>query len=382
MSLINDMLRDLDARRQGRPRRGAGTEKLTPPRDDRSDRDTGGSQQRLVLGLVILLAAAAGGAVALYLAATGDRQPELPVAREPVMTQEQQPRQAANTPAEDADESSDARSSTAPADDGTATRAGDAMLPAPRIVEAREWEPRNWSSLEGSGRQEGESSDMASAPARARAPQDEGSREDSVGQVTRTPREPSFAERDRQQVQQALTLWSEGREQAALEALDQFTLDHPRAHRSREMLGKLLLQRGETDIALRVANIGLEVAPLHDGYRKLKARLLLAGNQPGEALRLLDDQTPAAEADAEYHELLATAALAAQDYELAQLSYNNLLRTDDSQGRWWYGLATALEARGQSGNAVRAYERARQSGTLTGRLRQRSAERIAQLGDS
>lgn len=415
MSLVNDMLRDLDARRRDTPARGAGTEKLVPATDE-SGRTGSARQQRLVMAAVILLAAAAGVATALYLSASrGGGQPDLPVAQTPLQTEEESGTGGTGDTATGGDDQTaqqlealatrlteleaenrrlqredteagelpDAATDEGGEGDDGAEQAGQNPLTAAtdrNSGQEGDWEPRDWSA--GAREEGGEVSPQADGalveepPAPVPVPVADDTADESA---TRTPREPSFAERDRRQVQDALTLWSNGRRTEALEALDQFTVDNPQAHLSREMLGKLLLQRGETGVAMQVADIGLRIAPMHDGYRKLKARLLMATNEPGEAVELLDDRPPSAEGDSEYHELLATAALASRQYRTAQRSYEGLLGTDDDEGRWWYGLATALDARGQTDSAARAYQRAQRSGTLSSRLRQRSEERIAQL---
>lgn len=416
MSLVNDMLRDLDARRRDTPARGGGTEKLVPAADEPGRTGTV-RQQWLVTAAVILIAAAAGVAVALYLGITrGDTgRSGLPDAR--VVTQsEPAPASTGDTLADDGDRTAQQlevlaarmaeleaanlralREETVPdstagtgvnaggEDDGGADPAMENPLTADHSPDDG-WQARDWSAAT---RQEEPAATPRMDGASAGAADRDLSGDDAMVEaatdraddapVTRTPREPSFAERDRRQVQEALTQWSNGRQTAALEALDQFTLENPQAHQSREMLGKLLLQRGETGIAMQVADIGLQIAPGHNGYRKLKARLLMAANQPGAAVQLLEERPPSAAADTEYHELLATAALASLQYHVARRSYESLLGTDDGEGRWWYGLATALEGQGQASNAVRAYERAQRTSTLGTRLLQRSRERIAQL---
>lgn len=425
MSLVNDMLRDLDARRRDTPGRGAGTEKLVPAADE-SGRTGSVWPQWLVMAAVILLAAVAGVAVALYLATTRGGSGENsvpaqsesmqsestttgnggPVADDGDQTAQQVEALAARLAELEAENRRLQQEETAPealsdtTDNGSGNGSGEdgggvepttdnPLVAGSNRGSSREagWESRDWSapareeeagmspqadaaSVASNGDDASGSADLVAAPAVGNT---------GDGTATRTRREPSFAERDRRQVQDALTLWSNGQRTEALEALDQFTLDNPQAHLSREMLGKLLLQRGETGIAMQVADIGLQIAPMHNGYRKLKARLLLAANRPGEAVELLKDRPPSVGGDTEYHELLATGALAAGQYRSARRSYEALLGTDDGEGRWWYGLATALEGLGQTGNAVRAYERAQRSGTLGSRLRQRSEERIAQL---
>jgi len=197
--------------------------------------------------------------------------------------------------------------------------------------------------------------------------------------LQRTVREMSLRERDRQQVQDALRLWAANEQNAALQALDAFAVEYPEAHQSRETLAKLLIERGDLAAAQQAADIGLMIAPQHDGYRKIRARLLLAEGAAAEAFSLLGTRPPALSADPEYHDLLASAALAAADYERAVLVYEQLLDRDETVGRWWYGLAAALDAQGRSNAAIQAYEQALRTTDLNAALRQLSSQRISQL---
>ncbi|MDP2091564.1 MAG: hypothetical protein Q8K17_01070, partial [Pseudohongiella sp.] len=132
---------------------------------------------------------------------------------------------------------------------------------------------------------------------------------------SRVARELSFYDRDRQQVQTALQQWASGQQLTALQTLDSFAFENPQAHYSRETLVKLLIQMGETERAMQAAELGLAIQPGSAVYRKLKARLLLAANTPLEAVDLLAVASPAVSSDTEYHDLLASAYLAARQYE-------------------------------------------------------------------
>ena len=191
--------------------------------------------------------------------------------------------------------------------------------------------------------------------------------------------ELSLEELDRQQVQQALQRWAQGQQLAALQSLDTFVFQYPHAHQSREALAKLLLQQGERERAGQVADIGLNVAPAHPAYKKIKARLLFDQGYVADALQVLDSLIPAVHQDPEYHDLRATAQLADRQYSAALTSYQALLQQDANVGRWWYGMATALEALDRGPEAVTAYERATQQGDLSMMLRQRSQQRVQEL---
>lgn len=191
--------------------------------------------------------------------------------------------------------------------------------------------------------------------------------------------ELSLEELDRQQVQRALQQWAAGQQLVALQTLDSFVFQYPHAHQSREALAKLLLQQGERDRALQVAEIGLNVAPAHPAYKKVKARILFDQGYVTDALQVLSHFVPAVHQDPEYHDLMATAQLADRQYSAALTSYQALLQQDANVGRWWYGMATALEALDRGPDAITAYERATQQGDLSMMLRQRSQQRVQEL---
>ena len=212
-----------------------------------------------------------------------------------------------------------------------------------------------------------------SAAAQASSPSPEAST------LVRMPAQMNFREVDRQQVQSALAQWQQGQQGTALESLRTFSSGNPQAHQSREMLAKLMLQQGDMIAAMEQADIGLGIQPDHYGYKKVKARVLMAAGVPGEAADLLALRAPSLAGDSEYHELLAASRLASQKYPEALSSYQALSASAPQDARWWYGLAAAQDALGSSFEAVQSYERALQLGGLTPALRQNSQQRIASI---
>ena len=55
-------------------------------------------------------------------------------------------------------------------------------------------------------------------------------------------------------------------------------------------------------------------------------------------------------------------------YKEAAEHYQQALRLSPGEGRWWLGLGLALEAEGRANEAREAFQRARQSGTLSSEL--------------
>lgn len=187
--------------------------------------------------------------------------------------------------------------------------------------------------------------------------------------------------RDTLAVQAALRMIADNRVTDAYAHLEQHILDNRYAYQSRETFAKLLLNEGELLAAYNLAESGLQQAPNHAGFKKIKARVLIADGQINDAVELLSSRAPAVAEDLEYHEILATAQLASRDYEGALISYSNLVQQNRSQGKWWYGFAFSQDSLGNDQVARQAYNRAIQQPNLSTNLRRHSQDRLAVLSE-
>ncbi len=195
----------------------------------------------------------------------------------------------------------------------------------------------------------------------------------------RSPTELSFADQDKGKTQEALTLWGRNQRADAVAVLQGFIAANPQAHQSRETLAKLMLQQNDIAAVTILVQEGMAVAPDFAGYRKLQARLLLSGGMTQEAVSLLSDQVPPVSVDSEYHDLLATAQLSTMDFVGAAKSYQSLVQQNRNEARWWYGLAAAWDGQGREAEALQAYQQALNLPSLSAGLRQRSEQRVAEL---
>lgn len=185
--------------------------------------------------------------------------------------------------------------------------------------------------------------------------------------------------RDTLTVQEALRMIANNDTAGAYAHLEKYIIENRYAHQSRETYAKLLMNQGELLAAYNLVESGLALAPNHAGYKKVKARILIADGQIDEAVDLLSSRAPSIEQDIEYHEILATAQLASRDYEGAVISYTSLVQQDQSQGKWWYGFAASQDSLGNRQAAAQAYNRAMQQPNLSPNLRRRSQERLSAL---
>lgn len=401
MSLVNDMLRDLDSRRRQAPGRELGADKLIPATEFMAER-RGFQFSKLVLPVLVILAVLAVTALFVFDAGLPARNPiatPIAVVAQPAAPVDVQQRDTAMEEAmlEEISRMAarvrelEAMTSNLPGLDATAQ----VIVPtAPHNVQSAAALDTQSLSI---------SAPAATSSVPVWTPRAEGGRESVVStapvtqqdfsanaQVTesgapmastlvRSASELTFRDTDRLQVQQALQLWQGNQRNDALQMLEQFSAQNFEAHQSREMLAKLLMQQGDNIAAMEQADIGLAIAPGHSGYKKVKARAMMMAGVPRDAAELLQFQAPSLASDTEYHELLAAAQLAGQFYEEAVLTYQALTASDAEQARWWYGLGAAMDAVGRAFEAAQAYERAVQLGGLSPNLMQQSQQRIVAI---
>lgn len=202
---------------------------------------------------------------------------------------------------------------------------------------------------------------------------------DSAELPLRVTRGFTLEQQDRNASQSAVALVQSGRLLEAYDQLLTFLARNPEAHVSRETLGTILLAQGDQAQAALVVDEGLRLAPNYAPYKKIKARLLMQGGRPGEALQLLEQLAPTLQEDMEYHELLATLYQQSGEHAKAIATYQQLLRTNSAEGRWWTGLGISLEAQGDTQKAIASYQVALQQSSLDPGVRQYSQGRIRTL---
>ncbi|HBX36402.1 MAG TPA: hypothetical protein DEG76_03485 [Pseudohongiella sp.] len=420
MILINDMLRDLDARRRDAPGGRTGPEKLVPASPGTSHRPANSSSPKVWLLVAFLLLVAAATAF-WFLRGSGVEQQTFTTQPLATATSQAPADMAPQTSADDGEnemirelerrlqdlerqnqallsqQSSSAQSEANSVSSGSPSSSEVSSNAATRNQQAAQWQPRDWESAsEGQSANAGQArqsmpdastgSDSAVAAILAGSNAGNAEAENRLEQqpqngqsagIVREQRPMSLTDRDRREVQLALEQWADGQRIAALQTLDSFIYQEPEAHLSREMLAKLLIQQGEQERALQAVELGLRIQPNRAAYKKIKARLLIDQGQAPQAAEVLMERPPAMTSDIEYHDMLATALLASQNYADAASTYQALLRQNNSIGRWWYGLAVALDTVGRRVEAAEAYQQAARREDLPPALREQSRERLA-----
>ncbi|MGD8842530.1 MAG: tetratricopeptide repeat protein [Gammaproteobacteria bacterium] len=159
------------------------------------------------------------------------------------------------------------------------------------------------------------------------------------------------------QAQQALAMADYPRAQQLLAALlDAF----PHHTTARRQLAALMIQEGRPGDAEAVLAAGLAVTPENVDMARLYAQLLAERGAPAAALEALEPATAGSQPDAQTLGLRAAIHERLQRYAAAARDYREALRLQPRQALWWTGLAVALEHDGKSGPALDAYRRAAQ----------------------
>lgn len=185
-----------------------------------------------------------------------------------------------------------------------------------------------------------------------------------------------LAERNYQEAVEALQNGKIADAQRSLrEALEQ----QSRHHQSRELLAEIYLRNGQTGEAENLLAAGAMLDPRYTLFSKLHARLLAQRGDVSGALQVLERYLTDAAGDPEYHALLGALYQRAGNHARAVSAYRAALRLQSNQGLWWMGLGISLEAEQNASEALSAYRRAQGSGDLTGATLEFVQRKIARL---
>lgn len=182
--------------------------------------------------------------------------------------------------------------------------------------------------------------------------------EQPAGQMRIERTQVSAQQLAEQRFQQAMQALQQGDAQAGAKGLQEALVLMPSYHEAREQLAVYYFSQGFLSDALNVLEQGLEQFPQTARLMLLQARMLERAEQKDMALRLLErveNRLP------EHADLLILRGALAQElgqFELARSTYQVLTAWRPSEGRWWLGLAMAEEELAQLSAAAEAYRNA------------------------
>lgn len=355
MSVVNKMLRDLDARRVGADERAALPTAVTPLAAHDERRSGNAGVWLLAVGLLVSAAAAwyllRGGAPPTPQPA---HQPA--VAPVPISASTQT---VAVDPAQ-----------TAPAPP-TQTHGGAAAglrlaeeLSANPVPPA----PRRTPELPPKAAAPTAPAVVTAAPPAKATPAEH--------RIEKQARLPSAAERAETEYRRGVAALRAGNADDAAGAYRAALAELPEHAAARPALAALLIEARAYDDAEEVLRKGTELAPVRLASALALARLKVERNQSAAALEILQQHGAAGERSADFQgfagALLNRAGRAAEAVD----RYQTATRLSPGDGRWWAGLGIALEATGRPTEARDAYLKARGLPGLTPDLMQLVEQRL------
>jgi len=151
--------------------------------------------------------------------------------------------------------------------------------------------------------------------------------------------------------------------------------------KAREMLAGIYIKSGHFISAAELLSEGVKIAPEYPLFAKLYARVLLEQNNPKLAVQILKQGSVSAAMDVEpdYYALLAATYQRVNEHEKAVELYLKLVKIHPAAGIWWLGLGISLEKSGKNKEALEAYQRAQQTGNLKAGLIKFTNNRVSAL---
>ena len=154
----------------------------------------------------------------------------------------------------------------------------------------------------------------------------------------------------------------------------------PALTEARVELARLLVQQGDWLNAQQHVDLGLKFSPKDTELHQLKAQILYQSGDAQGAWQWLSALDDTAITRDDYLMLKAGVASQLGHHELAYILYVRLCSQAPSVGRWWLGRALSAEYLARPDEARTSYQRALQSRDLSEASRQYAALRMKTLG--
>lgn len=186
--------------------------------------------------------------------------------------------------------------------------------------------------------------------------------------IERTPAAGSAHERAESEYRKAIAAVNQGRLAEATDALREALRQEALHVGARQLLVKLLLEARNQDDAIQVLRDGISGQPAQLGWAMSLARLQVERGELEDAWQTLDHSLPAAGSSPDYLGFTANVLQRLGRHDEAAEQYRKATRLAPADGRWWLGLGWCLDAQGNAADAREAFLRARQAGNLSPEL--------------
>jgi Flp pilus assembly protein TadD len=172
-----------------------------------------------------------------------------------------------------------------------------------------------------------------------------------------------------QEYQQAISLIADGQNQNAMHLLASVLTGFPEYNEAREKLASLYLDSGNTTVAKYLVNVGLKHHPEFLPFTELKAHVLMREGNLAGAITALEIAAPPLMKNPEYYAFIAALYQRAGKAKLAANLYKQLITLQPMNGKWWLGFGVALDSLGSHEQALEAFSNADNAGGLSPELK-------------
>lgn len=178
--------------------------------------------------------------------------------------------------------------------------------------------------------------------------------------------------------QQAISYLQQGRVAEAQDQLVSVLELYPQHDDARQTLVGLLVDNKRLDQAVQVLKSGLQLTPNHGGYAQTLARLQLDAGLAEDALRTLEVHSANVQQSDAYYALMAVVLQKTGQHAQAIARYQQALSRGATTPVWLIGMAVSLQAEGRAAEAKQAYQQA-QTSQLSPELALFVAQRLKQV---
>lgn len=177
----------------------------------------------------------------------------------------------------------------------------------------------------------------------------------------------------------AVSLLQQSRVAEARQALRQAIAANSANHDARLLLAGLLVDANNNAEAAALLGQGLEIVPGHSGFSIALARLQVANGRVDEALSTMEKGVSSAGGDAEYHAYLAALLQKQGRHDEAVQHYITALRSNPSMPSWLIGVGISLQAINKTTDATEAFQRAIDTAELTPEVARFAGQQLKQI---